>query len=630
MNLLTFIAPLAVAATFMMPADAANHKELPALGNTHIQVFDKTPVCFRPDSFPNYTPANADGVIRLVNGRIILKKITLPDYKRDVDVTLKVTVASNGDRWDKSGSCFVLPKESVINLMNIAEGKRAFPAVDSTKYEKMIGIVPGQDYVPTLELMRFMTPFGVGYYSSDNDSLSSKRRPVYIPKWEKSVTWVQDITDLYPALEREAYVGIYIDTWTAEGYVASMELDVKESKITCDVMPERRVKPLMNTVYYIGQTYPDIFSRKDVVMDFDMPKAAKNVRLKYIVTGHGGHSGGDEFVEKVDAPVCDSLMGKGAFDGSNERYTGMLGMHGTKTSNYGVSECDLLIVVGARFSDRVTGNAKKFAKNAKILQFDVDAAEINKNVRTDAHVLGDAKEILKRINDKLDNQDHSDWMKHIKSYKLDYPMRYNRDILNGPLIMEKIYEITNGDAIITTDVGQHQMWAAQHYKFKEPRTLLTSGGLGTMGYGLGACIGAKVGRKDKTVVNIAGDGCFRMNMNEVATATRYNIPIIEVIFNNHVLGMVRQWQDLFYGKRYSATVLDDQVDFVKVSEGMGAKAYSVDTIEEFEKAFKEAIELNIPCVIDCHIDREDKVFPMVSPGAAISEAFDREDLNNKK
>lgn len=304
MNLLTFIAPLAVAATFMMPADAANHKELPALGNTHIQVFDKTPVCFRPDSFPNYTPANADGVIRLVNGRIILKKITLPDYKRDVDVTLKVTVASNGDRWDKSGSCFVLPKESVINLMNIAEGKRAFPAVDSTKYEKMIGIVPGQDYVPTLELI-FMTPFGVGYYSSDNDSLSSKRRPVYIPKWEKSVTWVQDITDLYPALEREAYVGIYIDTWTAEGYVASMELDVKESKITCDVMPERRVKPLMNTVYYIGQTYPDIFSRKDVVMDFDMPKAAKNVRLKYIVTGHGGHSGGDEFVEKRNIVSVD-------------------------------------------------------------------------------------------------------------------------------------------------------------------------------------------------------------------------------------------------------------------------------------------------------------------------------------
>ena len=370
----------------------------------------------------------------------------------------------------------------------------------------------------------------------------------------------------------------------------------------------------------------------------DIDKAValiKKAKKPYVFVGGGAviSEASDElktFVEKVDAPVCDSLMGKGAFDGSNERYTGMLGMHGTKTSNYGVSECDLLIVVGARFSDRVTGNTKKFAKNAKILQFDVDAAEINKNVKTDAYVLGDAKEILKRINDKLDKQDHSDWMEHIKTYKLDYPMRYNRDTLNGPLIMEKIYEITKGDAIITTDVGQHQMWAAQHYKFKEPRTLLTSGGLGTMGYGLGACIGAKVGRKDKTVVNIAGDGCFRMNMNEVATATRYNIPIIEVIFNNHVLGMVRQWQDLFYGQRYSATVLDDQVDFVKVSEGMGAKAYSVDTIEEFEKAFKEAVELNIPCVIDCHIDREDKVFPMVSPGAAISEAFDREDLNNKK
>ena len=374
------------------------------------------------------------------------------------------------------------------------------------------------------------------------------------------------------------------------------------------------------------------------IKDEDIEKAVsliKKAKKPYVFVGGGAviSEASDElkkFVEKVDAPVCDSLMGKGAFDGSNERYTGMLGMHGTKTSNYGVSECDLLIVVGARFSDRVTGNTKKFAKNAKILQFDVDAAEINKNVKTDAYVLGDAREILKRINDKLDNQDHSDWMEHIKAYKLDYPMRYNRDTLNGPLIMEKIYEITKGDAIITTDVGQHQMWAAQHYKFKEPRTLLTSGGLGTMGYGLGACIGAKVGRKDKTVVNIAGDGCFRMNMNEVATATRYNIPIIEVIFNNHVLGMVRQWQDLFYGQRYSATVLDDQVDFVKVSEGMGAKAYSVDTIEEFEKAFKEAVELNIPCVIDCHIDREDKVFPMVSPGAAISEAFDREDLNNKK
>lgn len=219
---------------------------------------------------------------------------------------------------------------------------------------------------------------------------------------------------------------------------------------------------------------------------------------------------------------------------------------------------------------------------------------------------------------------------HLKEYEEKFPMRYRKDVLNGPYIMEKIYDITKGEAIISTDVGQHQMWAAQHYKYKNPRTLLTSGGLGTMGYGLGACIGAKVGCKDKVVINIAGDGCFRMNMNEIATATRYNIPIIEIVFNNHVLGMVRQWQDLFYGKRYSATVLDDQVDFVKVSEGMGAKAYRVADIESFENALKEAIELNIPCVIECDICKDDKVFPMVAPGAPISEAFDREDLNKKQ
>ena len=337
-----------------------------------------------------------------------------------------------------------------------------------------------------------------------------------------------------------------------------------------------------------------------------------------------------ELARRIQAPVCDTLMGKGTFPGEDPLYTGMVGMHGTKASDLGVTECDLLIVLGARFSDRVTGNTKTFAHNAKILQIDVDAAEINKNIKVDASVIGDVKEVLKRLLEEIPKKEHPEWIAHIQELKSKYPLNYDHTQLTGPYIIEKLYELTNGDAIISTDVGQHQMWAAQHYKFKEPRTLLTSGGLGTMGYGLGACIGAKVGRKDKTVVNIAGDGCFRMNMNEVATATRYNIPIIEVIFNNHVLGMVRQWQDLFYGKRYSATVLDDQVDFVKVSEGLGAKAYSVDTIEEFEKAFKEAIELNIPCVIDCHIDREDKVFPMVSPGAAISEAFDREDLNNKK
>jgi len=337
-----------------------------------------------------------------------------------------------------------------------------------------------------------------------------------------------------------------------------------------------------------------------------------------------------EFANLVDAPVCDSLMGKGAFSGHDKKYTGMIGMHGTKTSNFGVSECDLLIAIGARFSDRVTGNAKKFARHAKILHIDVDPAEINKNIHTDASIIGDAKEVLARLNAKLTKQDHAEWIKHIEDYSKKFPMKYNKDSLNGPNIMENIDRITKGEAIIATDVGQHQMWAAQHYKYTSPRTLLTSGGLGTMGYGLGAAIGAKVGKKDKIVINIAGDGCFRMNMNEIATATRYNIPVIEIIFNNHVLGMVRQWQDLYYGKRYSATVLEDQVDFVKVSEGMGAHAVRVTTIEEFNKALEEAIKLNIPCVIECVIEKDDKVFPMVSPGAAISEAFDREDLNKKE
>lgn len=386
---------------------------------------------------------------------------------------------------------------------------------------------------------------------------------------------------------------------------------------------------------YIKETPKTIERQTDTIKEEDVERAVEMIKASkrpYVFVGGGviASDASDElarFVKKIDAPVADSLMGKGAFDGTDPHYTGMLGMHGTKTSNFGVSECDLLIAIGARFSDRVTGNANKFAKNAKILHFDIDAAEINKNIHSDASVVGDALEILKRVNAKLEQQDRHEWLEHIHDYEKQYPMAYRKDCLNGPLIMEKIYELTKGEAIISTDVGQHQMWAAQHYKYKKPRTLLTSGGLGTMGYGLGAAIGAKVGCKDKTVINIAGDGCFRMNMNEVATATRYNIPVIEIIFNNHVLGMVRQWQDLFYGKRYSATVLDDCVDFVKVSEGMGAKGYCVQTIEEFEAALKDAMALNIPCVIDCLIDREDKVFPMVSPGAAISEAFDRKDLD---
>ena len=332
------------------------------------------------------------------------------------------------------------------------------------------------------------------------------------------------------------------------------------------------------------------------------------------------------FVSKIDAPVADTLMGKGAFDGSDPKYTGMVGMHGTKTSNLGITECDLLIVIGARFSDRVIGNAKKFAKNAKILHIDVDAAEISKNIKAHYSLVGDARLILRKLNSRLDPLHHDEWIAHIERLKDMYPIRTNKQGLTGEYIIETIDKKTKDDTIICTEVGQHQMWAAQFYKYTHPRTLITSGGLGTMGYGLGASIGAKVAEPDKTVVNIAGDGCFRMNMNEIATATRYDIPIIQVVINNHVLGMVRQWQNLFYGKRYSQTILRDKVDFVKLAEAMGARAKKVTTKEEFDAAFDEALKSNTTFVIDCEIDSDEKVFPMVSPGAAISDAFDEKDL----
>ncbi|MGF7002907.1 acetolactate synthase-1/2/3 large subunit [Lachnospiraceae bacterium PFB1-21] len=336
------------------------------------------------------------------------------------------------------------------------------------------------------------------------------------------------------------------------------------------------------------------------------------------------------FVDKVQAPVCDTLMGKGAFNGADPLYTGMLGMHGTKTANYGVSECDLLVVIGARFSDRVTGNAKKFAKNAKILQIDVDEVEINKNVLVTGQVIGDVKAVLQRLNEKLEPANHDEWIAHIMEYKEKYPLTYNKEILTGPFIIEEIYRQTEGEAVITTEVGQNQMWAAQFYKYKEPRTFLTSGGLGTMGYGLGASLGAKLGCPDKTVINIAGDGCFRMNMNELATAGRYNIPIIQVVINNHVLGMVRQWQTLFYDQRYSATVLEDNVNFAKLAEALGVKGVTITSKEEFKTAFTEALTLGKPVLLDCQIDADEKVWPMVAPGAAIDEAFDEGDLNAQK
>ncbi len=368
----------------------------------------------------------------------------------------------------------------------------------------------------------------------------------------------------------------------------------------------------------------DTIREEDINKAVSMIKAAK--RPVIFVGGGAVISGAEKelkaFSERVDAPVCDTLMGKGAFNGESPYYLGMLGMHGTKAANLSVTDCDLLITVGARFSDRVTGNTKKFASKAKILHIDVDAAEVNKNIRVNASIIGDCKAVLEILLNRLDQQKHTEWIAGALKRKEELPLTYPQEGLTGPYVIEKINELTKGDCIISTDVGQHQMWAAQFFKYKKPRNLLTSGGLGTMGYGLGAAIGAQVGVPEKQVINIAGDGCFRMNMNEIATATRYNIPIIQVVLNNHVLGMVRQWQTLFYGERYSQTILEDKVDFVKVAEAMGAKAYRITKKEEVEPVFKEALEAKEPIFIECVIDPDEKVWPMVAPGAAISEIVD--------
>ena len=429
---------------------------------------------------------------------------------------------------------------------------------------------------------------------------------------------VKDIHDLAPAIRRAF-------TIAQSGRPGPVLVDVTKD-VTAAVTEYTYQEPTPIAPYTAEMLESDLDQAAKLISEAEKP---------FIFVGGGAITSGAaeelrKFAHTINSPVTDSLMGKGAFSGEDELYTGMLGMHGTKTSNLGVTKCDLLITVGARFSDRVTGNTAKFAQNAKIIQIDVDAAEINKNIKVDCSIIGDVKEVLKELNKKIHPKNHDAWVKEVEDMKAKYPLKYNQEGLTGPYVIEELYRVTKGDAIVVTDVGPHQMWAAQYYKYKEPRTLITSGGLGTMGYGLGAAIGAKFGRPDKVVVNIAGDGCFRMNMNEVATAARNNLPLIEIVINNHVLGMVRQWQTLFYDHRYSSTILDDKVDFVKFAESMGAVGIRVTKKEEVGPAIEKAIALNTTVVLDCQIDCDDKVFPMVPAGAPIEEVFDAEDLAKKE
>ena len=327
------------------------------------------------------------------------------------------------------------------------------------------------------------------------------------------------------------------------------------------------------------------------------------------------------FRAKIDSPVTLSLMGLGAFPASDKAFTGMIGMHGTKTTSLAISECDLLIAVGARFSDRVTCNIQTFAPNAKVLHIDTDRAEIDKNVKTDHSIIGDAKLVLERLAKTVKQQHHDEWMNKIYEWEDEYPIHKPYDgVFTPQCIMETVNAAIGRDSIATTDVGQHQMWAAQYLMVERPRKFITSGGLGTMGFGLGAAIGAQVANPDYVVVNITGDGCFHMNMQELATAAKYDLPVIDVIINNNVLGMVRQWQNLFYDKRFSNTTLDKKTDYELVAKGMGANAFTATNKEELEKAMAAAVaDRKTPSVINCIIDSDDFVLPMVPAGKSISD-----------
>lgn len=421
---------------------------------------------------------------------------------------------------------------------------------------------------------------------------------------------VKDVKDLATVIRRAFYIA-------KEGRPGPVLVDIPKD-ITAQVTEYNRLESkIVNKV-------TEYITEEDITNVLNLLE--KSEKPLIYVGGGANHADANgellRFAETLNAPVCSSLMGLGSFPGTHELFTGMIGMHGTKTSNLAATQCDLLIGIGARFSDRVVSKIEGFAPNAHIIHIDIDPAEINKNIKTHHHIIGDVKEVLKLLNQRMNKREESEWMMYILDLKKKYPLRYSDNgTLKPQKVVEKVYEMTKGEAVITTEVGQNQIWAAQYYKFKKSRTFISSGGLGTMGYGLGACIGAQTAQPQKQVINIAGDGSFQMNCNELATAVRYNLPIIVVILNNGVLGMVRQWQKLFYDKRYSQTTIGRTTNFAKLAEAYGADGYDVTNEEEFKEIFEKALEAKKPVVINCIINEDDDVFPIVPPGAAIKEVI---------
>lgn len=427
---------------------------------------------------------------------------------------------------------------------------------------------------------------------------------------------VRDVTKLAETLRRAFHIAM-------EGRRGPVLVDIPKdvTGALCEFEPQAKA---------------EVVRRTDKMRTEDIEKVVamlQDTRKPFLLIG-GGAVGAEAyeevrtFMELMNCPVTDTLMGRGVVPNDHPNNAGMIGMHGTKAANIGLSSADLVVSVGARFDDRVTGDTAKFCTGAKIIHLDVDSAEIDKNIMTDAHIIGDLKVVLQEINQRLPQQHHQDWLDEINDMKETFPLHINRSRLTAPAIIEVINELVDVDnTIIVTEVGQHQMWAAQHYNFQKPRTLLTSGGLGTMGYGLGAAIGAKFGMPERTVINIAGDGCFRMNLNELTTVARYQVPIIQMIFNNTVLGMVRQWQTLFYNRNYSSTTFTDDIDFVRIAEALNVKAVRVTSLEELRTALTDALQSQVPVVLDCRLDKDDSVFPMVPAGSGLDGVFDETDLS---